>query len=345
MKIEIHTWILKTIILPFRIKLMNIDYREIEKSELLDNLSTCIKNGSEADTATNILEWQERNMDYWYERAEAWIVIVSSLLLALFFIVCKCSSGSAIFLLVFIFLVGCFLGNLFVVIMKYWHYIKKKYDSSNINDLVNLSKLTFIKLNIPIEQIIKCRQGHCREYARLSAAILLKLGIDPFFVLISGHVATAVKINKIFYVIDQSLPIKQLDKWLNCNNAKDCWLLKVTRDDICKEVNIELMYKHTASVTKTINVPSIQQRNIERLQNDITDYFKLIKSSDGNICGIPCKVPIGNKTAFFYDEIAHLSIVRLSVMEIEQKFCNNISKISGIKVEQMNEKLVAFVYY
>ncbi len=82
--------------------------------------------------------------------------------------------------------------------------------------------------------------------------------------------------------------------------------------------------------------------NIEKLENDIMNYFDLSKKEN---CNTYIDLPIDNKALFFYDKVTHLSVVRMIIIKIEKLFCNNRSKISHVEIKENNNILIATVYY
>lgn len=334
MRYIMKTECLTSKIIQFNHKIgLNIDTSDLKA---ISKVAIFLKADSDIETATNVLEWQEQNMDYWYERVESYCVTMFFLACFLVFFVVYLRTYENNILLILCLFAGIILGNLIVIYKKYKHYLEKKFNFKNRKDSFNLIKLT-IKWNVPLEQLIKYKQGHCREYARTSVAILLNLDIDPYFIQVPSHVATSIKIGGVFYVIDQSLPLRQLDRWLSYNEVKECGIYKPSKDSASGKIEIEFVQKYT--------IDNICQnvQNIKNLEHDINNYFRLPLECNNKSKGVP--VPIGNKAAFFYDEVTHLSVLRKAVIEIEKQFCNNISKVSYIKIEQLDKDLVAVVYW
>ncbi len=311
---------------------LNIDTNDLEA---IDDLTIFLKAESDIETATNVLEWQEQNMDYWYERVWSYVTMLLSIVgFVIFLVIYKVTLSKSVWGISCLFL-GYFIGNLIMLFEKYKHGLKKRFNFKNHKDVYRLLKFTF-KYTIPLEQIIKYKQGHCRDYTRLSAAILLNLYIQPYFVTIPSHVAAAIKVKGIFYIIDQSLPLRQLDRWMGDNEAKECRIYKPSKDTESGKVEIEFIEKY--AIDKVC--PSVA--NIEKLEHDINIYFRLSQKYNNISEGVP--IHIGNKAAFFYDEVTHLSVMRKAIIEIEKQFCNNISKVSHIGIKQIGENLVAIVY-
>ncbi|MEM0236420.1 MAG: transglutaminase-like domain-containing protein [Thermosphaera sp.] len=78
-----------------------------------------------------------------------------------------------------------------------------------------LMDLTF-QPSIPLREILRYRLAVCRDYAKLLASVLVNLypGRNIYFLLIPGHVATAIEFEGKLYVLDQRLPIMSLNAWM-----------------------------------------------------------------------------------------------------------------------------------
>ncbi len=89
------------------------------------------------------------------------------------------------------------------------------------------------KLSLPVEKILKYRLAICRDYAKLTAALLLKMYPENNILFISfpSHVATGIQIKNTIYILDQRLPILTINDWLKKWKVKkaDCYLLKIKR--------------------------------------------------------------------------------------------------------------------
>lgn len=72
-------------------------------------------------------------------------------------------------------------------------------------------------LSLPVSKTIKYQLAICGDYAKLTATILLNLYPNSrlFFFKIPRHVATGIGINNKIYILDQKLPIREPEAWLN----------------------------------------------------------------------------------------------------------------------------------
>lgn len=355
-----------------------------EDLKATDDLSLILKGKDNIQTITNILDWQDQNIDYWFERSESYTIVYLAIIAILFliyilglnstpltfvvfasliliFLILLVRGSNNIFLVLILllyvgellyvlatygknlpyFYIGCglfigvILGIMVEKILIYRHFKTKNSSSSRITDTFEMLKLTF-ETKLPIQKLLDYKSAICRDYAVLGSTLLINLKIESYFVAIPLHVATAAKINGEFYVMDQRLPIKQLDKWLYSNNENDCRIYKVSFENDSEKANIEFVKKYIEH--RKVSYPL----NIEKLENDIMNYFDLSKKEN---CNTYIDLPIDNKALFFYDKVTHLSVVRMIITKIEKQFCNNISKISHVEIKENNNILIATVYY
>lgn len=365
---------------PVEKRQLNITDEDLNVSK---KLSTILVNKTEIGTITNILEWQEQNINYWFERAESSILVhfalVAILLLLSMLAIISTTSLQVILLVVIViyslffvmypsnftlaliflgivcellyffvthrinlppfylgcgYLIGIILGIYMLLGLKYNHMAKKigfKYD---IKVIVKMLILTF-DIKLPIKSLLEYKSAICRDYAILSSAILMNLKMEPFFIVIPLHVATAIKLNGSFYMIDQRLPIKELDKWLKHNNQKNCRIYKPSFDIVSNKTKLDFVKRYTTKNENNTTIP-----NFEKLEHDINIHFGLSNKCEND----STEIIIGNKAAFFYDEVTHLSIMRKAIIEIEKQFCSNLSNVSYIGIKKYDDDLVAVVY-
>lgn len=361
---------------------LNITKEDLRATE---DLSLILKGRNDGQTITNILDWQEQNIDYWFERSESniavYLAVIATLILVymlgvistpaifgiftfliiiylIFFVrgsntvvlalilVIYCveilyvliASGKNLpsFYIGFGFFIGVILSILFEKLLIYRHFKSKKTSSSRIPYIIEMLKLTF-EIKLPIKNLLDYKSAICRDYAILGSTLLINSKIEPYYIVIPLHAAAAAKINDEFYVIDQQLPIRQLDKWLSSNNENVCRIYKASFKDNSENADIEFVQKYNIRDSK-----EARPVNIEKLENDVNNYFDLSKSDNE---GRYIDLSIGNKVPFFYDALTHLSMVRMIITVIEKQFCDNISKISRVEVKEKNQNLIATVYY
>jgi len=78
-----------------------------------------------------------------------------------------------------------------------------------------LAKLT-LQPSYPLRRLLELRMGACRDYAKLTAALLANLypGGEVYLLSFPLHVAAAVGLGGRVYVLDQKLPVLEPEAWL-----------------------------------------------------------------------------------------------------------------------------------
>jgi len=207
--------------LPRFLKLLNIpSIKEIHSYEI-KQLSKQLKSDSIAETLNNVLEWQENNIAYWSERAVEciifWFCMFSPIIASLFIALSNWDLNN-------------FWTYLFKILIDYYDYLLivfgviicslfckyLMFSSTKILDIVKMILLTFYPPPISPSKVLKYKKAVCRDYAKLTIALLLNLFPNSNLYLITHfmHVAAAIEINGKIYVIDQRLPICEINTWI-----------------------------------------------------------------------------------------------------------------------------------
>ncbi|MEM3500577.1 MAG: transglutaminase-like domain-containing protein, partial [Candidatus Woesearchaeota archaeon] len=191
------------------------------------------------------------------------IILGVSLLLPFVFLILTIPSItiSSNFLILFIalsFILGAFISSILSIYFKYRN-IKRFIPDFDMGD-------TF-KLSLPVEKILKYRLSICRDYAKLTAALLLSIypKNEVYFLLIPSHVAVGIKKDNNIFVIDQKLPILTFNSW------KEKWKKRFNK----KRLNIEIFKIYLKN--KDIEIQPIKEKNIIE-QKTILDIKKLNKN-------------------------------------------------------------------
>lgn len=228
----------------------DVNDKEVEK------LSKRFKGYSDKEILTNVLEWQEKNIQYWNDRGNTFLFLLLylflitsilllpiqanikwgvvgifilfgffDLILTLSYILPLIASIIALFTWTYsinfsvankilpvgsLVILSIILGSLISLLL----YLRLKY--RNLKSIQPEFKLrdTF-KLSLSVDKILKYRLAICRDYAKLTAALLLNIYRENklYFITIPNHVATAIQIGNKKYVLDQRLPVTSLEKW------------------------------------------------------------------------------------------------------------------------------------
>jgi predicted transglutaminase-like protease len=164
-----------------------------------------LKADSKKETLTNISEWHNDNITYWYERYP-----LSNILLVLIFI----SSCSLIlsctprfwWLWWLVAILGTATATLLAItILMIINYrkISRKHFFDIFRDSISTDFLLDKKLAV------------CRDYAKLAASLLFNIypETDIYFVHARAHVTIGIIVEKKPYILDKYLPLTTIDRW------------------------------------------------------------------------------------------------------------------------------------
>jgi len=188
----------------------------------------------------NILEWQERNIEFWEDRY--YLVIIFLLVLVIWCIALIFKLSNTILVVFSIFLLCLIEYN----VLK--HYIEKTCLTKAI-DLFMLSLST--------EKILDYKLAVCRDYAKLTVALLLNLYSRNkiYFIIIPHHVSPVIELNSKIYILDQKLPIHNIDAWLKINNTKTAELIRIKNE----KNNVKMSKPIKITLNKNLEDVSIEK--------------------------------------------------------------------------------------
>lgn len=215
---------------------------EIENSEI-ESLARKLQADSHRETLTNILEWQERNMEFWTERHPmlalfwyVWLIfafvgpvsyavyIYSTLLLILL-------NSQPVILVWLIQIAVWFIQNIWwvfaifagsalmiLLIMISILHSNRKFPWRKIPRCLKNIFTPSISINFLLEN----KLGVCRDYAKLTACLLSNIcpNAEIFFAQAPDHVATGIIIENRLYMLDQRLPILTKERWNDYRKPK-----------------------------------------------------------------------------------------------------------------------------
>lgn len=305
-------------------------------------LATRLKADSYQETLTNILEWENRNIEFWAERHPLpsvlrYILIIFSGILFLFYL------GFLISIILISFFnikILCFIQNL-VSFFNIWIF---SLCSSLITLFAIMASIMYFNRKIPlrelpsglknafrqsisIEFLLDNKLGVCRDYAKLTACLLSNAYPDNnvFFAYAPDHVATGIMIDKDYYMLDQRLPILTIEKWTNYRKAR-------TIDQIKGYVSTN----HTLELLDKANmVPekSDLKLDIEKLTIKMIDLLK-INNQDYNTTALrQVEIPWKNGVKMYEnDEFVNYSLARF----IKMKAINELVPLEKVRKFSIN---------
>ena len=331
--------------------------KDMENDEFI-KLSIRLKGDSEKDTLTNILEWQDRNIAFWWERWPlANIIFLWPLLITLFIL----SIALAVLLILiffsilttqdlYIFLeipkildIGLPYFILFALLMALYFKFRYRKLSEGKTILKKSSKFIQILYNTfclspPIGKILEYKLAVCRDYAKFTSSLLLKIYSDSNICYITKrqHVAAGIEINDKIYVLDQQLPILSLDNWQKKMNTKAV-IYKRKIDKRSKKKQIDTVFDRIEPKPEKLDKsPPIQNEKLIELTEEIAQILKIKQGSHVDNTSIKIDLP---DYAKYYDDDKRTkySLIRAIKNKIESELCSNIDNISKIKISQKNE--------
>jgi len=212
----------------------------------------------------------------------------------------------------------------------------KKQTISKFIEVVNATT----RLSLPLEKIVKkYRLAVCRDYAKLTAALLFSIYPNSkvyFFAIWGQHVATAVKINDKYYVLDQKLPVLTKNGWLNRWNLKDA---EVYTSELKRDSEGKVTIRWYERITR--NSPKI---DTEKLTEEIAKILGIKQSTHKDKPDFEIRL---YDYAIYYDddEITKYSLIRAIKNRFEGELCGNIDKVSKIEISQKEKDLIIKVYF
>lgn len=378
---------------------------DIENGDL-KKLADRLKGGSDKETLTNILEWQDRNIQFWWERwpfdlslkvlgTILWILvliiffpflqllypskflIIDALLTVFVTISIFISMLSNILPLVFyvflflpivylltsvalripllaqnilpytLFYVGCLGAVILIMVYLFIRYRiffrDEKSISKKLFKFLELVNNTF-QLSLPVNKLLDYKLAVCRDYAKLTAALLFNLypNAKIYFFTIPGHVASAIKIDGKYYILDQNLPVLTVDRWLVRWNRKDAdvYASELIRNSEGKVVKVNFDYHEKVSLYSEISEKVV---DTDKLTVEVAEMLKMKQVSQKEIPEF--EIPLKNYAIYYEeDDITKHSLMKAIKNKLESELCGNMDKISKIEISQNKNDLIVKVY-
>ena len=314
--------------------------KEIQKVEI-KNLADRLKGQSHKETLTNILDWQEQNIEFWTERHPlrtmfqgfvTWSFIIGSF--AFFGLIAFIAfSLHSINLLSFaawytaIWLTIVLTGAIVIlaVTMQIIHSNRKIPVLRGLENAFSNS--------LPISVLLKNKLGVCRDYAKLNACLLSKSypDADIFFAHAPNHVATGIMIENRLYMLDQRLPILTIDKWKEYRHLKGK-LSKLENNSIILLDSKPFLSQTTAKLLDT-----------QQLANTITKLLNIKEQDDeGNFI---VKIRWRKGTILYEDdEMVNYSLSRWLQTKISEELIE-MSQITRIKVISEKQDIIFLIQF
>lgn len=314
---------------------------DIENKEL-KMLANQLRKDSNKETLTSIIEWQDRNIQFWWARYPFPFCILFFIPLLFFTFIYLIMSMElhvpiieGIIFLYSLFYLVCLLS---VALIQHLTSLREKKSK-----IIEVLKDTFY-LRLPVDKILKYKLAVCRDYARLTSSLLFNIYPDTeiYFISIFGHVAVGIPIKNKIYVLDQHLPILTIDKWLLVRNKTeaDYSISEIIRDSKKKPINVT--FSKPRKTDKKLK-PDIPKINTDKLTDDIVNILGIKQNLHENKTEFEISLP-NYATYYDDDEIVKYSLTRGIKNKLDNELCGNIDKILNIKISQDKKDLIITVW-
>jgi predicted transglutaminase-like protease len=318
---------------------------EIENSKI-KSLASRLKAESYEETLTNILEWQNRNIEFWTERHP--IPTVLNYLGVIFMVGFLISSLSFVFLVAgniqllllvagfiliwFGMLVGSAIATLTIIVVVLHSNRKIPW-----REIPRCLKNIFLP-NISIEFLLEKKLGVCRDYAKLTACLLTNIYPNEkiYFAYAPSHAATGIMIENRLYMLDQRLPILTIEKWSAYRKPKRHDIERfdfVDRRPRLQKIDKKALLRTEYETEKSIDTRKLAVK-MEKLLN--------IREQTGDKAASLLEMSITwKKGAILYEdnEMVDYSLARRLEMEIPNELVG-IDQITRIEVERRKDDLM-----
>jgi len=296
--------------------------------ELADRLDAT----SDKDVLTNVLEWENRNIVFWFERYPLPIAIKFFFLMSFFFAVLTISFSMAPLLvpispILFKGLIVFF--SVFATLSSVAIYMIHSYRKLPSNQLFNI-----FPSSLSIDSILENKLCVCRDYAKLTACLLFKMRPEKeiYFVQAPGHVATGMMVDDRLYILDQRLPAVTIDKWHK--RWHSCRFSKKTVEKAKGSCMESVVLNCLLSKTNSSSV------NADRLANELKNRLN-IQTSIKDTEVVSLKILHWKKGVILYEdnEIVNYSLARRLNMLLSDEMLDT-NQVKNIKIEIKNDDLI-----
>jgi predicted transglutaminase-like protease len=325
--------------------------KEVENKDVKE-LADRLKARTEKETLTNVLEWQDRNMNFWIERhpiAELLKYFLVALLIGVLVIPCIITISRVLFVhieaqmfckSILIWLAAEVIGIIFclgLIRRTYYRWSRKVPLKEGLKNTLAGS--------ISIKALFDNRLGVCRDYAKLTACLVLNniSAAKIYFLKAPHHVATGILIEKRVYILDQRLPVLTIDNWKDYRHMK-------TKTKVLGIFNRKIMAKLEKTDLKWVDpTPFLSETrreiDVEKLVTmKVTGLFKIDKPRDSK-SGLRLTIPWKNGEILYEDdELVNYSLFRMLEAKISEEMVET-SQVTKIEAKRDGSDLMFFVSF
>jgi predicted transglutaminase-like protease len=298
----------------------------------IEELANRLNATSDKEVLTNVLEWQDRNIDFWFERYPLSLAILDALL-GVFIL------GAIIALLrtnpflslnaPILFKCLTVVASVFVTLSLIAIYMIHSYRKLPLKHLRGI-----FASSLSINSILENKLCVCKDYAKLTACLLFKKypQMEIYFVQAPNHVATGMMIDKKLYILDQRLPVVTINRWHQRWHKYKFSKKTVERAKGTSSESVDL----NCLLSKT----NLSKLDTDRLANELKRRLS-IQSSTIDTEGVPLKIMQWKKGAILYedDEIVNYSLARRLKMLISREMLD-VNHVINIKIDRKKDDLI-----
>ena len=286
---------------------------------------------SDEEVLTNVLEWEDKNIVFWFERYPLSLAIC---VFAILVVIVAVLVTNPLLILIAPILFKCLivLVSVFVTLSLIAIYMVHSYRKLPLKQLFNI-----FPSSISIDSILENRLCVCRDYAKLMACLLFNIypQMEIYFVQAPSHVATGMMVDKKLYILDKWLPVVTFDRWHE----------KWHKHRFSKKTVERVKGKSLESVdlncllSKT-NLSKLDTDGLARLENELKRRLS-IQSSTIDKEGVSLKIMQWKKGAILYedDEIVNYSLARRLKMLISREMLD-VNHVTNIKIDLKKDDLI-----
>lgn len=323
-------------------------------------MASRLKASSHRETLTNILEWQDRNMEFWTERHPistllkyicllfgATLVVFSGGLLIIILLLITLNSEIAVLVLsiqVWFYqnvwwFVAIFVGSIVTILATMTavlHFNRKFPWKKILRGLKNI-----FKPSISIDFLLENKLGVCRDYAKLTACLLSNIypNAELYFATAPDHVATGINIDNRLYMLDQRLPILTIDRWIDYRKHR-----KSDKIEKFDPINKTLQKADKKTLLQTKEKLEL---NTEKLTKRMTELLNIEEQPDDKPISLQKPMPITlRKGAILYEEnkMIDYSLARYLKTKILSELIR-INQITRIEVSRQKDDLTFLISF
>jgi len=331
---------------------------EIENNEI-KSLASRLKAGSHKETLTNILEWQEGNIEFWTERHPMltlflyiWLIfaVIGPLFYAVFvyslFLLIVLNSQIVV-LVWFIQIAVWFIQNIWwlfaifagsaltiLVTMIFILHSNRKFPWKKIPRCLK----NIVKPSISMNFLLENKLGVCRDYAKLTACLLSNIypNAEIFFAHAPDHIATGINVDNRLYMVDQRLPILTKDKWNNYRKPRKSDRIEKF-DPIKKTLQKD---KRTF-----LQARDTSELNTEKLAERMTELLNIKEQQDDKTNLLQKSIPWKNGAILYEEnEMVDYSLARWLETKISRELIR-INQITRIKISRQKDDLTFLIRF